>query len=127
MSLILSCMTLGLFSQASAQEGYPLKGSWIGEWKGNQIHGDSVLLVLDWDGRQISGVINPGTDNIEITQASLNPDDWSVRIEADTESKGRSIHYVLEGSIENLQLPSRSIVGTWRHQNGGGDLEISRQ
>src|SRR5690606_34004517 len=54
---------------ATAQEGHPLKGSWLGTWAGNEAHGENVLLVLDWDGQNITGIINPGTDNIAITKA----------------------------------------------------------
>lgn len=104
---------------AMAQEGHPLKGSWIGEWTGNETHGDFVLLVLDWDGKNITGVINPGTDNMVIEKAELDPTDWSVTIQAGG--------YELEGTINALELPSRSIVGTWKNQDRGGKLEISRQ
>jgi len=107
------------FVTASAQEGHPVKGSWIGEWSGNEALGDFVLLVLNWDGKEISGIINPGTDNIEIDKATLDPSNWSVRIEAGD--------YVIDGTIENLELPSRSIVGTWRSSNGSGSFDIVRQ
>lgn len=112
---------------ATAQEGHPLKGSWIGEWESNEAHGESVLLVLDWDGESITGIINPGTDDIEIDGATLDPSDWSVRIEADAQADGETLSYVIEGHIEDLELPSRTIVGTWRHDNGRGAFEVQRQ
>lgn len=113
---------------AAAQEGHPLKGSWLGTWQGNETHGEFVLLILDWDGETISGTINPGTDNIEIEQATLQPDDWTVRLEAPGEdASGRAVTYVVEGRIENLELPDRSIVGTWRSERGNGRFEVSRQ
>src|SRR5690606_2531649 len=67
---------------AVAQEGHPIKGSWLGTWESNDVHGEFVLVVMDWDGEKISGIINPGTDNIEITNATLNPDGWIVQIAA---------------------------------------------
>jgi hypothetical protein len=121
-------LALALTVPGLAQEGHPLKGSWIGEWKGNQTHDEFVLVVLDWNGREITGMINPGTDNIEITKAELDPDDWSVRIEADTkDSSGRAVDYVIEGSIKDLELPNRYITGTWRNGGESGDFEIRRQ
>jgi 1,4-alpha-glucan branching enzyme len=33
---------------AGAQEGHPLKGSWIGTWAGNKTHGNDVVVVLNW-------------------------------------------------------------------------------
>lgn len=111
-----------------SQEGHPLKGSWIGEWSGNETHGESVLIILDWNGREITGMINPGTNNIEITNAELDPEDWSVRLEADTEdSDGRAVDYVIEGNIRDLELPNRYIAGTWQSSNGQGEFGISRQ
>ena len=116
-----------LAGSAGAQEGHPVKGSWIGIWEGNEVHGDNVLVILDWNGEEISGIINPGTDNIEIDNATLNPEDWTVRIEADTEVDGEQVNYVIEGSIQDLELPSRTIVGTWESNEGSGDFEIARQ
>jgi hypothetical protein len=113
---------------AMAQEGHPLKGSWIGVWESNETHGENVVVIMDWDGERITGVINPGTDNIEIDEATLDPDDWSVHIEADAQTDaGRSIRYVIDGTIRELELPSRSIIGTWRSQEGRGAFDIRRQ
>jgi len=122
-------LALALAAPGLAQEGHPLKGSWIGVWEGNQMHNEFVLIVLDWDGREITGTINPGTDDIEITAAELNPaEEWSVRIEADTEdSEGRAVDYLIEGNIQDLELPNRYITGTWRNGSSRGDFEIRRQ
>ena len=126
------CMLAGALACAAvlpsaAQEGHPLKGSWLGTWESNEVHGDNVLLILDWDGENISGMINPGTDNIEITRASLDPDGWVVSIEAEAPGDSGAMHYVIEAKIENLELPNRSLVGTWEHQRGGGVFNVSRQ
>jgi hypothetical protein len=121
-------VALALSVPGQAQEGHPLRGSWIGEWSDNETHDEFVLIVLDWDGREITGMINPGTDNIEITEADLDPENWSVRISADTEdSSGRAVDYVIEGNIQDLELPNRYITGTWRNGSDRGDFEIRRQ
>jgi hypothetical protein len=124
-TLLFSLLTLS--SLALGQEGHPLKGSWIGEWKGNKSHDEFVLLVLDWDGKNVTGIINPGTDNIEIDKVELDPSDWSVTIEADTEVDGKPLNYVITGNIQQLELPTRSINGTWKSESGTGDFQISRQ
>ena len=113
---------------ASAQEGHPLKGSWLGEWTGNTVHGDNILLILDWDGKAITGMINPGTDNIPLGAASLEPAGWVVRLEAEGKDKdGSAVRYVIEGKLENLELPNRSINGTWSSNKGRGTFTASRQ
>lgn len=125
---VLAAVWLSAALAVSAQEGHPIKGSWIGVWEGNEAQGDDVLVVLDWDGESITGIINPGTDNIEISRATLDPSDWSVRIEAEAETgNGGSLHYVIEGTIQDLELPNRHIVGTWRNENDRGNFEIHRQ
>jgi hypothetical protein len=123
-----AAVALGLLGVGSAQEGHPLKGSWLGEWAGNSVHGDNILLILDWDGKAITGMINPGTDNIPLGRASLEPDGWVVKLEAEGKDKdGSAVRYVIEGKLENLELPNRSINGTWSSNKGRGAFTASRQ
>ena len=124
----LSCSCLAWPAPAVAQEGHPLKGSWLGTWAGNTSHGPDIVVVLDWDGKAITGIINPGTDNIPVKNATLNPEGWVVHLEGDSKDKtGKPITYVIDGKIENLPLPQRSITGTWKAQGESGPFKISRQ
>ena len=119
---------LGLLGSVVAQEGHPLKGSWLGEWQGNGVHGDNILLILDWDGKAITGMINPGTDNIPLKTGSLEPNGWVVKLEADGKDKdGSAVRYVIEGKLENIELPNRAINGTWSSNKGRGTFMASRQ
>ena len=111
---------------AVAQEGHPLKGSWIGSETGNPA-GEDVLFVLNWDGKAITGMINSGTDNIKINTATLDPDKWIVHFEADAKDKQGAITYVIDGKLENLAMPNRFISGTWKSQRGMGAFRIQRQ
>ena len=122
----LSCVALA-GAPAVAQEGHPLKGSWIGTWANNKLHGNDVLVVMNWDGKAITGIINPGTDDIPFKTATLDPEKWTVRIEADAKSKAGAVSYVIEGKLENLAMHNRSIVGTWKSQQGSGTFTIQRQ
>ena len=123
-------LTLSLVALAGgaavAQEGHPLKGSWIGTWAGNKA-GEDVLFVINWDGKAITGMINPGTDNIAIKTATLDADKWTVHFEADTKDKQGAISYVIDGKIENLAMHNRFITGTWKSQRGSGAFRIQRQ
>jgi hypothetical protein len=123
---LLASLMLGVY--AFAQEGHPLKGTWLGEWGPNAKDRNQVTVVLDWDGKALSGVINPGPEAVKIAKASLEPKGWIVRLEADMKDRsGKTLHYVIEGKIENLGLYNRSIVGTWNHDNVKGDFRIQRQ
>ena len=111
-----------------AQEGHPLKGSWIGVWESNKDAGDDIIMVLNWDGKAVSGIINPGTDNMKVSNATLDPNGWKVHIETDGKSKqGAALHYVIDGTIKDLELPTRFITGTWQSQSGKGKFEVRRQ
>ena len=84
--------------------------------------------MLTWDGKNITGTINPGTDNIPVKNATLNPEGWVLRFEADAKDKsGNPLNYVVEGKIANLALPNRSITGTWKNQKESGTFKIARQ
>jgi hypothetical protein len=127
-TMAVAILALGLLGAVAGQEGHPLKGSWLGEWQGNAVHGDNILLILDWDGKAITGMINPGTDDIPLKAASLEPNGWVVKLEADGKDKdGSAVRYVIEGKIENLELPNRSINGTWSSNKGRGAFTASRQ
>jgi len=121
-------LALGVLASSGAQEGHPLKGSWLGEWQGNTVHGDDILLILDWDGKAVTGMINPGTDNMALSRASLEPNGWVVHLEAEGKDKdGSAVRYVIDGKLENLELPNRSINGTWSSNKGRGTFTASRQ
>ena len=123
-----SIACLASAAPAAAQEGHPGQGSGIGKWEKNTVLGADVILVLNWDGDKITGTINPGTDNIVVKNASLNPDTWVVHLEGDAKDKaGAIITYVIEGKIENLAMSNRSIAGTWKAGKESGPFKISRQ
>ena len=125
--LALSCAALA-GAPAEAQEGHPLKGSWIGTWANNKLLGNDVLVVMNWNGKAITGVINPGTDDIQFKSATLDPDKWTVRIEAEApKTKAGAVTFVIEGKLENLAMHNRSIVGTWKSSQGSGAFNIQRQ
>jgi hypothetical protein len=45
-----------------AQEGHPLVGSWRGDWGPNAKDRTDVTFILNYDGNNIVGMINPGPD-----------------------------------------------------------------
>jgi len=55
---------------------------------------------VDWDGKAITGSINPGPAAVRFTKAELNHNNWTVHLEG--ESKGT--RYIIDGKIENLGL-----------------------
>src|SRR5438874_8303045 len=72
LGLIAALACLALVLPLAAQEGFPLKGTWLGDW-GEGANRNQVFVVFDWDGKVISGSINPGTETIVVKNASLVP------------------------------------------------------
>jgi len=125
--LIVCAVFLFLIVPAFAQEGHPLSGTWHGDWGPTPTHRNDVTLVLDWDGKDINGLINPGPDSIKLSKATLDPSNWTVHFEADVKDhSGNPVHFVIDGKIQNLTAIRRSIVGTWNHGNVKGDFKITR-
>ena len=174
----LACVVIAL--PLAAQEGFPLKGSWLGDW-GAGTNRNQVFVVFDWDGKVISGSINPGTETIAVKNASLTPTsvappptaaaaapppapaapaaaggaapaaggaggrggqrgngagqsvaaapvEWIVHFEGDgKDAKGATVHYVVDGKIDNIGLYNRSLSGTWVSGATKGTFKLTRQ
>ncbi len=109
---------------AAAQFGHPLKGTWSGEWGPNRQH---IVMQLNWDGKEVTGTINPGPNGVPLKVATLDPATWMVHFEADGKDRaGAAVHYVIDGKIENLGAYQRFITGTWTQGGMKGDFKLVR-
>jgi hypothetical protein len=135
-----------LSAPALAQEGHPAKGTWVGYW-GPTATENRLVIVMDYDGKNLIGVVNPGANAVPIKLARLDitpgkppakPGDpvgeptFKMHIEADAkDAKGNSTSIVADGTMKEVGLPGRSMLGTWTQTSGGktlkGDFRISRQ
>ena len=73
--LVCAIACLAVAIPVFAQYGHPLKGSWSGDWwvvKGKETH---VLLDFSWDGKNLTGVLNPGPDASVMKVLTLTPPD----------------------------------------------------
>src|SRR5215510_16527402 len=85
---------------AVAQEGHPLTGTWSGDWGPTVSQRNHLTLVMSWDGKNISGVLNPGENAVQIPSILLDVTNWTVRIEADAKDQaGKAVHVVAEGKL----------------------------
>lgn len=110
-----------------AQQGHPLTGTWSGDWGASATQRNQVTFVLNWDGKNVTGIINPGPDSIPIASVYLDLTNWTVRIEADAKDKsGKPVHISAEGRIDDLGSYHRTIRGTWRQGSVNGDFRLTR-
>jgi hypothetical protein len=127
LKLIWACLPALLAVGAFAQEGHPLVGTWHGSWAPDAKTRNDVTVVMDYDGKNITGIINPGFDGAKFQKATLDPSNWGVHVEADMKDKsGTMVHVTLDGKIENITNVRRSISGTWMQGNAKGDFKITR-
>ncbi len=112
---------------AAAQYGHPLTGSWSGDWGPTKDTRTSLLIELTWDGKAVTGTINPGPNAVPLQKASLDPSNWTVRFEAEARDRsGQMIRYVVEGRLENLGSYNRVMTGTWSEGSVKGDFRLVR-
>ena len=107
-----------------AQEGFPLDGTWRGDWGLSDADRTLVVMVMKWDGENINGTINPGPNSYPFTAAVLKPSDWSVHIEAENPD-GEQV--ISEGSLSNIGSYNRSIEGTWTQDDIAHSFRIARE
>lgn len=110
-----------------AQQGHPLTGTWSGDWGPSATQRTQVTFVLNWDGKNVTGIMNPGPDSIPLASVYLDVTNWSVRIEADAKDKaGKAIHISADGRLEDLGSYHRTIRGSWHQGSVNGDFRLTR-
>jgi hypothetical protein len=140
----------------AAQEGHPAKGTWVGYWGPTLTAHSRIVLVIDHDGKTMSGVYQPGPNAVPLKVARLDITPgkpavgvargnsgqapqipailpiFTVHFEIDTkDTRGNPVAIVAEGTMHNVALPNRSITGTWTQTSGGNavksEFKIARQ
>jgi hypothetical protein len=125
--LICLVAVLGLTVSAIAQEGHPLSGTWYGEFGPSKDKRYDLTVILNWDGKAASGMINPGPSPIQIKTATLDSSKWMVHFEADAKNKaGGMDHFVFDGKMADVVSYNRTITGTWTCGATKGDFRIQR-
>jgi hypothetical protein len=120
-------LALAVALPAAAQFGHPLKGTWTGDWGPTKDKRTHVVLEMNWDGKAITGTINPGPNAVPFKAASLDPDAWTVHVEADgKDASGKAVHYTIDGKLENIGAYQRVLSGTWTEGGTKGDFKVVR-
>jgi len=117
---------------ASAQQGHPLAGIWLGDWGAGATDRNQVVVELIWTDTSLSGNINPGyPDEAIIASGSLDSaNGWKVRIDAKgTDENGKAFMTILEGQLDESTLGSanRTMSGTWTQAGVSGSFNLRRE
>jgi len=114
---------------AGAQFGHPMKGQWSGQW-GPKDNPNRLLLNLDWDGKDITGVINPGPEAATVKSVTFdytNPVAWGVKIQAEgKDATGKPVQISVDGKLENIGAYTKLFHGTWTQGGKKGEFTVTR-
>jgi len=118
---------LGAAISLFAQEGHPLTGTWTGDWGTSAKQRNPITFVMNWDGKNVTGLINPGPDSVPIGAVSIDFPTWTVRIEADMkDASGKPVHVMAEGKLGDIASYHRTLKGTWQQGGEKGDFKLTR-
>ena len=115
---VIVAVALALPVLAFAQFGHPMKGQWSGQW-GPANNPNRLLLDLHWDGKDITGTINPGPEAATIKSVTFDytdPTAWVVKMTAEGKDSTGKAGELGSQSIEYMQAGG----GVW-HTGKPGD------
>ena len=119
--VLLTCLAL------TAQAGHPLVGSWHGDRGTGPKNRTDITLIMDWDGTQLTGVVNPGFEGMKLQNAKLTPKDWSVHFELESkDTAGKPTRCMVDGKIDRLGSDQRTLAGTWVCGSVTQDFKLTR-
>jgi hypothetical protein len=127
--ILAAAVVIALPALAYAQFGHPLKGQWSGEW-GPKNNPNRLLLNLDWDGKEVTGIINPGPNAATVKSVTFDytdPTAWGVKITAEgKDASGKPVAITVDGKLENLGAYTKLFHGTWIQGGQKGDFTVTR-
>jgi hypothetical protein len=120
----LVCLTLVLPLLARQKPGSdPISGSWTGDWGPSPYDRNPVTVNLKWDGKALTGTVNPGQNAVAIKSGTFDAKTNTLHMEADAKGRGnQTLHYVIDGKLDK-----RTLAGSWNHDNRKGDFKITKQ
>jgi hypothetical protein len=124
-SLICLAACLVIVAAAFARQAGvdPLSGTWTGDWGPSPEDRNQVTVELKWDGKKLTGTVNPGPNAVELQKTTFDPKTDAVHFECDTKNRrGNPIHYVIDGKVDK-----GTMTGSWSHDNRKGDFKITKK
>ena len=114
---LICAAALPLLAQTDA-----ISGSWTGDWGPTAAHRNPVTVDLKWDGKALTGTVNPGPNAITLQKTTFDPKTGDVHLEAEAASRGSKVHFVIDGKVEK-----GTMTGSWNHDNRKGDFKITKK
>ncbi len=119
---LMACLVFAVSVVARSADD-PVTGTWVGDWGPSPSDRNQVTVELKWDGKALTGTINPGANAVEVKNGTFDEKTNAVHLEADAKSRsGKSVHYMVDGKVDN-----NTMSGTWNHDNRKGDFKITKK
>ena len=117
------CVVAFLVVTASVYAQDPVSGTWVGDWGPSPGDRNQVTVELKWDGKVLTGTVNPGPNAVTLLKSTFDPKTGAIHMEADTKNRrGNPIHYVIDGKVDKATM-----TGTWNHDDRKGDFKITKK
>lgn len=117
--VVLFCLTAFAFAQNTPAA---VSGTYTGDWGPSPTHRNPVTVDLKWDGKVLSGTVNPGQEAITLQKTSFDPTTGAIHLEAEAPSRGGKAYFVIDGKFEK-----GTMTGSWNHDNRKGDFKIAKK
>ena len=118
----LACFLVLAGSLWARQSTDPLSGTWAGEWGPSPTHRNIVTVELKWNGKALTGTVNPGPGGISLQKGTFDATTGAVHMEANARGEHGQVHYVIEGKVVN-----GTMTGSWNHDDQKGDFKITKK
>jgi hypothetical protein len=113
-----------LFSgTVAAQEGHPYEGTWRGTI-GAGADAQPVVIIMDYDGEQLNGMINPGRNSYRFENATHDAPNWKIDV-ASQNREGEAINF--SAVMQEIGSPNRFMEGTWTQGGKESAFKITRE
>lgn len=124
MKTLISLLACLIFSTSlMAQEGHPLKGT----WRGTITTGSTtrpLVIIMDYKGDEITGMINPGRNSYNYTSAELDAPNWVLEASATTR-EGMDIRF--QATLMDVGARNRYLEGSWSEEGSSYPFKITRE
>jgi hypothetical protein len=101
---------------ALAQEGHPYEGTWRGTI-GDGVNAKPVVMIIDYDGEQLNGMIDPGRNSYRFENATHDAPNWKIDVTTQNRA-GESVAF--SAVMRDIGSVNRTMEGTWTQ--GGQQL-----
>ena len=116
-------LTSALAGMVIAQEGHPIKGT----WRGTITTGSTtrpLLIIMDYDGENITGMINPGRSSYRFSSSELDASNWLFKADATTRE---GVEISMQATLQDIGARNRFLEGAWSEGGSTYPFKVTRE